>query len=44
MKLPIPYFAPKCEVCDAFWESLICASDGYGNNEDIGFEDWSHLS
>lgn len=36
----IRYAAPWCELCDARWEELLCASVEDGAIENVEFEDW----
>ncbi|MBQ6556475.1 MAG: hypothetical protein IJL86_02900 [Bacteroidales bacterium] len=34
------YAAPQCELCDARWKELLCASVEDGAIENVEFEDW----
>ena len=34
------FFPPECEFCEEQLDLLLCASEGSGMTEDIGYDDW----
>lgn len=40
MNHKILYVTPECEEASLLWDSVLCDSPGFGESEDVGYEDW----
>ena len=41
MKKKTLYVTPSCEEVHSHTEAVLCGSPGFGESEDIGYEDWT---